>query len=431
LKKIKKILLIILLSALIFQMVQFIYPVIKVKPLNGFNQKPKIEKLWFSSWSTEQFQDKLAKYIDYYFGFRPVLIRLYNQIQFSLFKKATGNAIIVGKEDYLYQEQYILDFLGSNYIGKNKIKENVAKLEAIRNFLTKWNTELLIVLSPGKGFFYPEYIPDYYERISLATNYTEYRDLLTNSSLPLFDVNGWFLELKMQSNTPPLFTQTGIHWSEFGAKLVADSLIRLCENTLNRSMNQIHITDVEWSDSLRSTDNDLEKLMNVNCPINTMTAAHPCYTIEKKVPLNEQPALIVDSDSFFWNLYDGVLHSSFKSIGFWYYYSTVYPEYYQHNTHIEDVSVPIELLNADLIILMCSTAELDQLGFGFIDDVYSFVTLDRNQQLEKLAIDYQRIIPKNTPWMENIIIKADQRNISVDSMLKLDAKYMAGQALSK
>ena len=399
----------ILTLLILFQGLQFFYPVISVKPLKGVIPEPKIHTLTFSGWLNEDFQDHLTDFVDYNFGFRPFLIRIYNQLQFSLYKQAHGEAIVVGKKNFLFQEHYIDEYLGKYFIGREKADTMLTKLSEIRKYFKRYNTEILVVLTPGKPYYYPEYIPEYYKSAITPSNYALFKKSLASTDIPVFDVNGWFMQLKQNGDVPPLFTQTGTHWSNYGAKLTADSLIRLSSRLLDRPMNLIHLTDVEWTDSLRKPDDDLEKLMNIFCKVNKLKAAYPVYTADTAIAINKRPAIIVDADSFFWNLFDGILNNSFRSVEYWYYYSSVYPDYYYHDTHIKDISVPINLMSADLVILMTSTSGLHKMGFGLIDDVYRYVSLSNDQKLDTLIADYYQYITKSEDWMENIAAESTSK----------------------
>ena len=66
--------------------------------------------------------------------------------------------VVIGKENYLYEKGYIDAFFGVDFIGHDSIAISAYKLKMIQDTLAKLNKTLLIILAPGKGDFFPEYI---------------------------------------------------------------------------------------------------------------------------------------------------------------------------------------------------------------------------------------------------------------------------------
>ncbi|MCB2220171.1 MAG: hypothetical protein KQI35_07220 [Bacteroidetes bacterium] len=425
-EKYYKILVIFLISLLSLPALQYTSRLFPEKPLQGVTIEEAVPALSFASYYNFEFQMGLMKYIDQNFGFRPFFIRLFNQLQYSLFNIPHGHGVVIGKDNYLYEDWYIRDYLGDYFIGKDSIRKNVEKLELIQNYLHRHNTELLVILAPGKAYYYPEYIPDGYKKLKTPSNYSVYRSALDTSTIPTFDANGWFMQLKNERKEP-LFTQTGTHWSEFGAKLVADSLLRLTAKVLNRPINTITITGAEWTTKLRSSDDDLAQLMNIFTTINRMEVPYAQFKRDTIVnDSTEKPSVIVISDSFFWNLYDGMLDHSFRDIEYWYYYSSIFPQSFRKKTFVSDIDLADRIEKTDLIVLMTSTAGLNKMGFGFIEEVFPIARNEQDILLDSLTHVFHALILDNTKELETIRMKAIRRNLPLDSMILLDARYLAG-----
>jgi hypothetical protein len=424
-----RILVICLIVLLSLPGLQYITGIFKIKPLNGVINEPKIVPFTMGSYLNFEYQTSVLKFIDRHFGFRPFFIRLYNQIDFSLFNIPHSAGVVIGKDDYLYEEWYIKDYLGYYFVGKPKIEEKVNQFSEIRHFLKQYNTELMLMLNPGKGWYYPEYIPDYFVRKTDFTNYQTYVDVLKISDVPYFDVNGWFMEMK-KTLPYPLFTKTGTHWSEYGAKLTADSLIKQCEVILDKRMNRIHLKGIEWSKIPRKTDNDLEKILNLFFSIPQNQMAYPIIEKENILPKEDMPSVIVISDSFYWNMFDGILENSFRSNEYWYYYNSIYPKKGNPQLTVKDIDVFGTITNVDLVILMMSTAGLFKFGDGFVTDVLPIVKYNDKAIKGLLIQGLIEQINHSKPWMEVIREKAQARNIPVDSMIFLDANYLAERKIT-
>ena len=402
---------------------QYVTGVFKIKPLNGVVSETEMVPFTFGSYLSFEYQTSVLKIIDRHFGFRPFFIRLYNQVDYSLFNIPHPNGVTIGKQGYLFEPWYIHDYLGDDFIGKLKIEKRVKHFSNIRNLLKQFNTELLVVLSPGKSWFYPEFIPNRFIRKQNPTNYQTYANALAKSDVPYMDVNAWFMQLKKNSEYP-MYTKTGTHWSEYGAKLTADSLIKKCETVLGQKMNRIYLRDAEWSTKPRNTDNDLEKILNLCFPLSQDSIAYPVIEMENRYPIKEMPSVIVISDSFYWNMYDGTLNNSFRSNMYWYYYNSIFPQSGNPPKTVKDIDVFSKVTDADLVILMMSTAGLYKFGDGFVDDLLPYATKNANAIKQLLIGGMIKSIHNSENWMKVIKEKAQTRNIPIDSMVFLDANYL-------
>ena len=133
--------------------------------------KPFTWETWFNS----EYQESTAEYINHNFGFRSEFIRLNNQRHYSFFNRAKANQVIVGKESYLYEENYIKAHLGIDFLGNKEIAEKTRKLKFIQEKLKETGTDLYVVFAPGKGSYCPEFIPDSYKKDAQSnTNYKSY-----------------------------------------------------------------------------------------------------------------------------------------------------------------------------------------------------------------------------------------------------------------
>ena len=79
-------------------------------PLKGDVEYFPDMKFSVGSWKDESFQKAKEKYLNQQFGFRNFFVRLNNQIYYSIFCQAKANGVVVGKQGYLYEENYINDY---------------------------------------------------------------------------------------------------------------------------------------------------------------------------------------------------------------------------------------------------------------------------------------------------------------------------------
>ena len=239
-KIVKHILIGILLAIVALQFIQFISPISEVKELKGVVFTANKPELNTANWFNGEIQHYTDNYVNHNFGFRPYFIRLYNQIQFSLFGAIHNDGVVMGNDKFLYGKDYIKEYLGEDFLGSDSIAKQIRKLKKIEDYLSDHNTKVLVVLAPGKTYFYPEYLPQKDQAPATETNYYLFEKLLKQYGIQVMDVNKWFIAMK-DTSSAPLFTQTGVHWSVYGARLVADSLIKRSAEILQMPMNKVEI----------------------------------------------------------------------------------------------------------------------------------------------------------------------------------------------
>ena len=277
------VLLTILLVGMFLPMIQMVKPFVEVGHLFGSIVPTEKDSLTTESWFSGTFQENRNKYINEQFGFRNTAVRIHNQIAFSLFHKAKANGVIIGKEDYLYEIKYINAFRGAEEVSQAKVDSNLVMLSALQAKLKEKGIELVVVLNPGKASFYPEYIPDEFPIVSDRSYYSEYQKGLKQCGIQHIDFGKWFREMKGKT-AAPLFPKTGIHWSQYGATLAADSLVNYSMKLFGKSMNEFawDKNNLPLQTTMESVDDDIGLGMNLYWPIEVLPMAYPRVLLNLK-----------------------------------------------------------------------------------------------------------------------------------------------------
>src|SRR4030042_2318806 len=83
-------------------------------------------------WFDASCQEKMETYLNESFGLRNYFVRINNQIAFTFFRKAKASGVIIGKEKYLYEENYIRAYYGLDFIGEDSILHRMQKLKYVQ-----------------------------------------------------------------------------------------------------------------------------------------------------------------------------------------------------------------------------------------------------------------------------------------------------------
>ncbi|MFM8241281.1 MAG: alginate O-acetyltransferase AlgX-related protein, partial [Crocinitomicaceae bacterium] len=335
----------------------------KVKPLYGAIAEPECPTFSYESFIAGSYQEKFEKYYNEDFGFRPSFIRLNNQIKYWFFNKAQANGVIIGKEGYLYEYNYIKAYYGLDYIGKDSIENNVTRLKYVQAKLEEMNKTLIIVLAPGKGSFFPEYFPDSSIRQKGRTNYEAFLESMLKNKLNVVDMNSWFLKMKPTSKYP-LFPKGGIHWSKYGEIIAMDSLLKFIESKSGLEYPSVNITSVEMSAKNKERDYDIGEGLNLIFQSSTYPMAYPTFEI-KNPELNKHKTTVI-ADSYYWGMFNAGFSSVLFNNGkFWFYNQEVYPDHYEKPTLAHNIDFKKEISENEVIILLSTDANLYRFPFGF------------------------------------------------------------------
>ncbi len=399
-------------------------------PLKGEVYLPSDVIFNKADWFSTDYQQKKTGYLNEMFGLRSMFVRANNQLAYSLFNEAKVKSVIIGKDNFLYEENYITSFYGKNFMGDDSVANTIARLKFVSDTLTKLGKQLIVVFAPSKASFYPEYIPDRYLPINNKTNYKSFSSAATAAQLNIIDFNKWFIDNKQKSKYP-LYPKYGIHWSTYGAVLAADSLTKKIGELRHVSLPKIKITEIKLSKPF-DVDYDLADGMNLILKNKSFDMAYPKTYIETT---NEtvKPKVLVISDSFYWALYSMGISACFNDPHFWYYNKLVFPESTTNELLTDDLNFANEINKYEVIVIISTESTLDKIGWGFIEnaekhfknsDEATVKTEDYNQKVR----NFIGLIKKDSKWLSDATKRAKERNISLDSCLVLEAMWQIDHA---
>jgi hypothetical protein len=401
----------------------------KIEPLHGtFYPEPDITFSW-KGWFDGAYQAQKEKFVRDSFGLHNYYIRLYSEVRYQLFGKSTAAFVVSGEDKYLYEIDYIKAYYGRDFIGAKKINDYIEKLKCVQDTLRKKNKLLLVALAPGKASYYPEYIPRKYHGSPAVSNYLYFREALKAKKLDHIDYNRHFVEQKHKSPYP-LYPQYGIHWSSYGSIMAFDSLTRYIESKLNTDVPDLKIRGIELSDSLRNTDDDIIKGMNLLLERKSFPMAYMDYEVVYDSTKHKKPSLLVIADSFWWYIYStSIPAATFSNHEFWFYNEAMYPQSFTSQVLVSETDYFARIRAFDVIVLLYTEATLARFGDGFVQMAYE--TYCKQTEFRQKLQNMKASIAATKEWYREIIRKAGERGISVDSMLTLDAIYVMGHPPEK
>jgi alginate O-acetyltransferase complex protein AlgJ len=341
-----------------------------------------LRSLW-SGAATRQFEAYFSRKV----GFRGVVVKAVNQLNFSVLGKLTGNMgtpIILGEDHWLYEHEYVRHYvreLGMNDVDR---KAFVTSVKQLQDALAARDIPFVLVISPSKAEIYPEHLPEQY-RIrdpNKPSNrvYPVMRPELAAAGVSVFDVRLLFEALKPTSEI--LYAKTGTHWNYYGSFLACSRMLQELKETQGLDVVIPQLDSVVFEPGT-GTDTDLLNLLNL---LRFGTADHSLSPYPKvsvsPVAMESRPNVLVVGDSFSFTLLDSLnLTKAVAEIDLLYYFKRHFrypavdePGYVQDHVASEIGSIKYDeidwqrlLLEKDLVILEINEIMLLGRGWGFVD----------------------------------------------------------------
>jgi hypothetical protein len=361
-----------LVVALLLPLFQQVTDIPHKRKLKGAISIAEVPEFSIKGWFNGIYQPKAQKALNDRFGFRRLFVKVNNQVAYSLYDKIYAGGVVIGKENYYYETNYINGSYGNDYCGDSILRNKAMMLKLIQDSLASRGTQLLVTLAAGKGSFYPEFIPEKYHTEKKKTNGEMMVELFEEEGINYIDFNSWFKQMK-DTSSYCLYPRTGIHWSMYGMVLAADSLIRHAEMLTGKDIAPFEWGDIKLSKKYKSPDKDIEEGLNILFRVNRDELAYPRITYPEAA--HDSVKAIIIGDSFYWGMHNfGISNRAFYEGEFWFYYERAYAAHFEKDFVVDEFDKLQKYEEADIIILMSTEATHVLFPWGFADEAYTLLT---------------------------------------------------------
>lgn len=345
--------------AVVLIWVQQLFHPIKLAALQGAYDPGEWPPLTYNSWVSGNYQSRVDHYLKYHTAFNGELVRLRNQVDYSLFGNI-NTMLVLGKDQYIFDPSY-----AAAIEGKDLVHDSVLRVQEINvnEFLSEHNIPVLFVFAPNKSGFYAELLPDSLTPAS-KTNKSLFKELLHRANVEYIDFDNWFQSVGDTSRWP-LIPKYGAHWSTLGAAYAGDSLMKKLSQLTGTEVPGYQILSVDTSSEARYQDDDYLPSLNLMYKWRSPVLAYP----QLKFTNGKKPNVLFISDSFIWNFYDiGMMqHCLDGNSHVIYYFKTVYDMQRNNLGEAGQFSMNQILKNRDVIIILSSDPSLKDFAFGFFN----------------------------------------------------------------
>ena len=276
------------------------------------------EKISFScrSYADREYQKKFESFLSDTIAMRGYYIRIYNQIQYSLFRLSSR---IIGHNGDIFEMPYIATECGlspeydfSIPEQRQQLEEYVDHLESIQRKLEKLGKHFIFYITPSKAAVNFTDIPAKYrlkKPEGFKAPYFTLKELLLQKNICFLDGRDFF-----STDGTPDFYPTGIHWARPIEQRVSRALVEKMASLTGKNIPRIILKDLQLSDEPYRRDTDVFELMNI------LTKPHGSYyEYEAEIAAaadSSTPRFLLQggsfSDGFFFFDYEGIAPDSLQ-----------------------------------------------------------------------------------------------------------------------
>lgn len=427
-KGVKDILWLMTLAFLLLICVQTEWHPIKCFTLkNDPKDAPKPTWTW-QNYKSGAFQKQAESYLRENFAFRELKIRIYNQFRYSLWKESCNAFFYPGRHHWMYYRPGVLDYYGQEaakfFESDEKLMEyvdhQVDMMNELRDILKRdHGIELLTFIAPDKAFVYPEHLPPIDNQLkSLNTNPSQYfSKRFKETGFPNIDMTTWFAAIA-DTSSRHLFMPMDTHWT-FSSAYGYDSLFRLMDSLNGFGIPRMKINGI--TEKPYKGRQDDEATLNLLFKVKNDTPDYHAEIIVEADSTSRKPRVLFVGDSFifaFENLIPNrELISYYEN---WFYYEKVFKGFDKKTYQINEINRLRSILNVDYVVVYSVGYQWCRGTNGFVEDALAAIK-DPYQVEVALKMNEMEAKPE---LMAMIAEKAEDRGVSLEEMLELDAKWL-------
>lgn len=344
----------------------------KIVSVSGVSNSVNRPEFTMQGIADGSFQRSVDEYLLSEMPGKSFMVKVNNQLKYSLFKVSPNNNVVIGKDNQLFEPGYLVYSLITAPPKDEEILSIVQKLDNLQKLLETKRKELYVFITPAKSRYYEQYAPFYYE-LCKDTNpdrelaYDKFVRLTKDTDLNVFDSIEFINN--MESFDFPLWYTTGTHWSRVLGATVAEGFNEYLIEQSRYNLGQIQVS-YKPVDKPVGPDADLFNTLNL-----FSSAKESYYDVDITVKEGtETPNIFIRGGSFMGQSLSFLIRSKIfdKDIHFEnsYYYTDRYTsgaQYISAYTAYDELDVIGFLDKSDILVLEVNETVIKNMSWEFIE----------------------------------------------------------------
>lgn len=160
------------------------------------------------------------------------------------------DAVIVGKDGYLYEPWYINEYLGYDYVyvstDDDELMRRVMVLKFIQEELEKREIAFCVAISVSKASSMPQFIPDFYKDAHYTLDdeyvrpYVRFKKMLDEKGIYHIDSQSLYKTIGL-TNT---FPKTGTHWNKLASFETTKAVMEEIDRQTKRNIEKLVFDEI-------------------------------------------------------------------------------------------------------------------------------------------------------------------------------------------
>ena len=354
-------------------------------PLAGVEEKTVQPSLSISSWFDGSFQKQFDSWFSENVGLRTQMVRSENELNYAVFGDISSKSpsrLLVGKDNYIFERDYVLNAVRPAIIPKQDLKAIASRVIALSQELTKRNIALVVLISPNKANLYPDKLPEKFANLSpdAGRNRRIFREQLESAGIAVLEGNSFLEELRKRIGIP-VFPKSGTHWSYAASCYVADEIIRLLELQSTAKYRRLGCEKTEIENKPRAHDKDLAELMNLWNKARFYEPLPYPQAYATVTENTERPPVVFVGSSFMWPiLYYFDKHKTFETREFLYYFKRrfSFPSRKEQPIDKQNFDWQKIVFNKKAIVIEANETGIGDFGWGFVEEAHHSMITPEN-----------------------------------------------------
>jgi len=318
---------------------------------------------WLNSWWEENFPGRGA------------LIKLRNQMLYSLGESPNAN-VIIGRDKYLYEPGYITAELMTDGPYERQYYDDIGeRLEKLRDLLEEGGKELYVFITPSKADFFRDRIPARYMLLDSKGDYDfcQYSMLIENlekRGIHYFDSVAYIREhMDKGEISAPLFYATGIHWSHPWGETCAKGLLEVMRSFSKYDLGEVSVTESESPEPVFPATDLYDSLNLIKKPSDTWYRSDMVLSKEG----SDHPNIFIRGGSFMGQSTTSLIWTGLFAHDVHYenyfYMTDCYSDQVMLSGFTAYDEAPLDRLvgQSDIIVLEVNESAISSMSFGFIE----------------------------------------------------------------
>lgn len=321
-------------------------------------------------WAGEA-QSNLDEYVQENMPGRNLMIRLRNEIVFSVMGKSPNENISVGKNDILFENHYIRDY--EQYrapLSEEEIAQVIQKIESFQDLVAASGRQVFVYITPCKPRYYEQDIPGLLQKNAperAAGDYDRFVAGLEQSSIKYFDSIQCIAQYPFDARVP-LFYRTGTHWAQYVGNCVGVEFGEFLEQESGFNMPEAEVSVEPIAEPIWPDADIFLSLNLLRGPYDDYY--EPVVTITDAAA--DAPGVFCRGGSFMGQSISTLVRNQYFGKNVHMENTTCFTDEYTHTETFESydaVDLAGLLKDTDIVVLEVNEDVIGQMSFGFMDYV--------------------------------------------------------------